>query len=144
VHTVRDILTKKARDVIAVAKDDTVADASRIMSDERIGAVVVTSGDQVIGIFTERDILNRVVALDRSAKATKVAEVMTAPCAVCKPETTLEECRDVMTEKKIRHLPAVDEGRLCGMVSIGDVLAAEALNRETTIEYLHQYLYGRT
>lgn len=143
-HTVAEILDKKGRNVVAVSRDATVAEAARIMSDRRIGAVVVTAGDQVIGIFTERDILNRVVACDTPAASTTVAEVMTAPCAVCKPETALEECRDVMTDKKIRHLPAVDKGRLCGMISIGDILAAEAHNRQTTIEYLHEYLYGRT
>jgi CBS domain-containing protein len=114
------------------------------MNERRIGALVVTAGEQVIGIFTERDVLNRIVAAQRSASSTRVGDVMTAPCACCRPETSLEECRDVMTEKKIRHLPVVDAGRLCGMISIGDLMAAEAHNRQTTIEYLHEYLYGRT
>jgi len=143
-RTVRDILARKGPDVAAVSKDASVLDAARIMNERRIGALVVTTGDQVIGIFTERDVLNRVVAAQRSANTTRVGEVMTSPCACCKPETALEECRDVMTEKKIRHLPVVDAGRLCGMISIGDLMAAEAHNRQTTIEYMHEYLYGRT
>ena len=143
-RTVRDILARKGTDVAAVSKDASVLDAARIMNERRIGALVVTTGDQVVGIFTERDVLNRVVAAQRSANTTRVGEVMTSPCACCKPETALEECRDVMTEKKIRHLPVVDAGRLCGMISIGDLMAAEAHNRQTTIEYMHEYLYGRT
>ena len=143
-RTVRDILARKGPDVAAVSKDASVLDAARIMNERRIGALVVTTGDQVVGIFTERDVLNRVVAAQRSANTTRVGEVMTSPCACCKPETALEECRDVMTEKKIRHLPVVDAGRLCGMISIGDLMAAEAHNRQTTIEYMHEYLYGRT
>lgn len=143
-RTVRDILARKGTDVAAVSKDASVLDAARIMNERRIGALVVTTGDQVVGIFTERDVLNRVVAAQRSANTTRVGEVMTSPCACCKPETALEECRDVMTEKKIRHLPVVDAGRLCGLISIGDLMAAEAHNRQTTIEYMHEYLYGRT
>jgi CBS domain-containing protein len=135
-------LSKKGSDVAAIAKDASVVDAAHLMNDRRIGALVVTTGDTVIGIFTERDVMNRVVAAERAVDATKVGEVMTSPCACCKPETTLAECRDVMTSKKIRHLPVVDSGRLCGMMSIGDVMAAEAENRQSTIEYLHQYLYG--
>ena len=143
-RTVRDILARKGTDVAAVSKDASVLDAARIMNERRIGALVVTTGDQVIGIFTERDVLNRIVAAQRSANTTRVGEVMTSPCACCKPDTALEECRDVMTEKKIRHLPVVDAGRLCGLISIGDLMAAEAHNRQTTIEYMHEYLYGRT
>jgi CBS domain-containing protein len=144
VRTVQDILAKKGSDVAAVPRDANVLEAAKIMNERRIGALVVTSGDQVIGIFTERDIMNRVVAGGRSPESVNVGEVMTSPCACCRPDTTLEECRGVMTEKKIRHLPVVDAGRLTGMVSIGDLMAAEAVNRQITIEYLHEYLYGRT
>ena len=143
-RTVRDVLSKKGPDVAAVCRTASVMEAARLMSDRRIGALVVTDGENVVGVFTERDLMNRVVAVQRPADVTQVGDVMTSPCACCRPETTLAECRDVMSAKRIRHLPVVEGGRLCGMVSTGDVLAAEAKNQETTIEYLHQYIYGRT
>ena len=143
-RTVEDILKKKGADVAAVARDSSVIEAARLMNERRIGALVVTAGDQVVGIFTERDVMNQVVAAKRPTETTKVGDVMTSPCACCHSDTTLEECRNVMTDKRIRHLPVVDEGRLRGMVSIGDLMAAEAAQRQQTIEYLHEYLYGRT
>jgi len=143
-RTVEDILKKKGADVAAVERDSAVIEAARLMNERRIGALVVTAGDQVVGIFTERDVMNRVVAAKRSAETTKVADVMTSPCACCRSDTTLEECRNVMTDKRIRHLPVVDAGRLRGMVSMGDLMAAEAAQRQQTIEYLHEYLYRGT
>jgi CBS domain-containing protein len=144
VRTVRDILNKKGSDVAAISKDASVLEAARVMNDRRIGALVVLDADQVVGIVTERDVLNRVVAVEKVPGATQVGDIMTSPCACGRLQTTLDECREVMTAKRIRHLPIVEGGRLCGLVSIGDVMAAEAEILDTTIEYLNQYLYGRT
>lgn len=143
-RTVQDILNKKGSDVAAIPKDASVLEAARIMNDRRIGALVVLDADRVVGIVTERDVLNRVVAVEKAPGTTHVGEVMTSPCACGKVQTTLHECREVMTAKRIRHLPIVEGGQLCGLVSIGDIMAAEAENLDTTIEYLNQYLYGRT
>lgn len=140
--TAADILAKKGSDVATVAFDKTVLDAARIMNDRRIGALVVTRGDRAVGIFTERDILYRIVAAGKDPARTGVGDVMTTPMACCRRDTTLAECKSIMTGKRIRHLPVVEDGNLYGMVSSGDILAIESDDRQATIEYLHEYLFG--
>ncbi len=138
----KDILQKKGHEVASIVEDLSTLDAAREMNLRRIGSLVVVKGDRVVGIVTERDILTRVVAESRDSGTTRVAEVMTSPVACCKLETSLEECRSVMTELRIRHLPVVEEGKLQGIVTSGDVLAFEATEQQSTIEYLYNYLYG--
>ncbi|MFQ5412924.1 MAG: CBS domain-containing protein [Phycisphaerae bacterium] len=138
------ILDKKGSAVATTDRNATVLDAARVMNDKRIGAVVVTDGDRVVGIFTERDILNRVVAARLEPSKTTVGDVMTSPMACCRRDTPLTECRGMMTRKRIRHLPVVEDGRLHGLISSGDILAVEVADQQHTIEYLHDYLYGRT
>ncbi|MHC4066314.1 MAG: CBS domain-containing protein [Planctomycetota bacterium] len=142
--TAEVLLKQKGGQVVTIGREASVLEAARRMNDQRIGALIVADGEQAVGIFTERDILNRVVAAQRNASETKVGEVMTSPMACCTRSTTLAECKAVMTEKKIRHLPVVEEGKLYGMISSGDVLANEVANQEHTISYLSEYLYGRT
>ena len=139
---VKDLLAKKALEVASVLQDSTVLDAAKAMNRQRIGAVVVTSGPNVVGIFTERDILTRVVACQKDAAALRVSDVMTKPVACCKSDTPISECRSVMTSKRIRHLPVVDNQRLTGMISIGDLMAHEVAKQQETIHYLNEYLYG--
>ena len=139
----QSILQKKGSDVATVDRKTTVLDAARTMNQRRIGAVVVADGDRVVGIFTERDILNRVVAAGKDPKTTRVEEVMTSPMACCRRDTSLTDCKTVMSQKRIRHLPVVEEGKLYGMISAGDILAGEVSDQQATIEYLHEYLYGR-
>ncbi len=141
-HSVQHILDKKSGPVACIDAEDTVLDAARLMNERRIGALVVTRGEKVIGIFTERDILNRVVATQRSAGKTVVKEVMTAPVACCRRKTTESECRAVMRSKRIRHLPVVEDERLVGIISIGDIIEDESAEKDETIHYLHEYLYG--
>ncbi|NOT00218.1 MAG: CBS domain-containing protein [Phycisphaerales bacterium] len=141
--TVQDILKKQGE--VAITNEDTmVIAAAKMMSERRIGALVVARGDKVVGIFTERDVLNRVVAEHRNPATTRVGEVMTSPVACCKSTSPVAECRSVMTEKRIRHLPVVDDGRLVGMLSSGDILAMENRQQQETIEYLHEYLHSGT
>ncbi len=140
--TVQNILERKGTQVYRVREDDTVLDAARAMNTYRVGALVVTRGETVVGIFTERDILNRVVAARRDPAQVRVGEVMTSPVAVCTPQTTRHECRVVMRNRRLRHLPVVDAGRLVGIVSIGDVLEATEAEQCETIQYLHEYMYG--
>ncbi len=142
--TVQNILSKKGTQVANIGEESTVKEAAKIMSDRRIGALVVVQGEKVVGIFTERDVLNRVVAANLAPATTKVKDVMTAPVACCKPSTKLAECRGVMSEKRIRHMPVVDDNRLVGMVSSGDLLASEHHEQQQTIEYLHAYLHEGT
>ena len=94
------------------------------------------------GIITERDILRRVVAAERNPALTAVREVMTASVACCRRETSLDECRSVMTSKRIRHLPVVDEHGVCGIVTIGDLMAHEVDEHQATIEHLNGYIFG--
>ena len=135
------ILDRKGTDVTTVDREATVLDAAKLMNERRIGALVVTSGESAVGIFTERDILNRIVAAGRHPDQTTVAEVMTSPMACCRRDTSLTECKAVMTGKHIRHLPVVEEGKLFGLISSGDILANEAADQQATIEYMHEYLY---
>jgi len=137
----QEILDRKGTDVATVNRDATVADAAKIMNERRIGAVVVTSKTHVVGIFTERDILTRVVGEAKTASETRVGDVMTSPTACCRRDTPLTECKTVMTDKRIRHMPVVEEGKLYGLISSGDILAIERANQQATIEYLHEYLH---
>jgi len=140
--TAQNVLDKKGTAVTTIDGSDTVLDAAKSMNQHRIGALVVTSGEKVVGIFTERDILNRVVAAGKDSKDTLVESVMTSPMACCHRTTKLNECKTVMTTRRIRHLPVVEDGCLYGMISIGDVLAHEVADHQATIEYLSEYLYG--
>lgn len=142
--TTQSILDRKGTDVATIRHDASVLDAAGVMNGRRIGAVVVVNGDRVVGIFTERDILCRVVAEQRAPSDTIVESVMTSPMAVCRRDTTIVECRALMTTKRIRHLPVVEEGKLYGIISAGDILAREVVDQQATIEYLQDYLYGRT
>ena len=141
--TVQGILERKGPQVVSIHRDATVLEAAKHMNEHRIGAVVVTHGEKVVGIFTERDVLNRVVAGQRDATTTPVHEVMTSPVACCAPESTRAECRSVMRHWRIRHLPVVKDDRLVGIVSIGDLLMDAEEEQHETIRYLHEYLYGQ-
>jgi CBS domain-containing protein len=140
---VRDVLREKGRDVATIAPYETVLAAVQKMHERRVGAVVVVVDDvQIVGIFTERDLLNRVVAVGKEPPATPVEEVMTDRVAACTPDTTLAACRTAMTKNKMRHLPVVDDGQLVGIISSGDILARELADQDETIRYLHEYMHG--
>ncbi len=141
--TVQAILDKKGPQVYRIAEDHTVLEAARLMNEHRIGALVVTRGGKLVGIFTERDILCRVVAAQRDPAGTLVRDVMTSPVACCTPQTTREECRAVMRGRRLRHLPVIEGDRLVGMVSIGDVLEAAEADQVATIRYLYEYMIGQ-
>ncbi|RME40355.1 MAG: CBS domain-containing protein [Planctomycetota bacterium] len=139
--TAQSILERKGGEVQTIPATATVLEAAHLMNERRIGALVVVEDERAVGIFTERDILNRVVAAERSPAETRVKEVMTSPMACCRRDTKLADCRAVMTQKRIRHLPVVEDGELFGMISSGDILALESDDRQAAIEYLHEYLY---
>jgi CBS domain-containing protein len=139
---VRDVLATKDASVCTIGPDKTVLDAAVLMNHCRIGALVVLDGEKIAGIFTERDVMNRVVAEKKDAETTTVREVMTTKVAFCEQDTTLETCRGVMTKHKIRHLPVVENGKLLGMISSGDILARRIAEHEETIKYLHEYMQG--
>jgi len=128
--------------VVTVGPDATVRDAARRMNEHRIGCLVVTNADgRIAGIFTERDVLSRIVAEGKDPGTVRVGDVMTKDVLVCRPDTTTDELRALMREKRIRHVPVVDpDGELVGIVSIGDLNIAEARVMTETIRYLETYM----
>lgn len=143
--TAKDILAIKGTSVTAIHPEASVYQAAVLMNEEKIGALAVLDECQLVGMFTERDILRRVVALKRDAARTLVQEVMTTEVMCCQPHTGLEEARGVMKNRRIRHLPVIDDdGQLVGMISIGDLNAYQTSNQEQTIYLLEQYIHGQT
>ena len=139
---VRDILEAKGTKVSTINPDQTVLDAATLMNQQRIGAVMVLEGENISGIFTERDVLNRVVAVRKDPATTKVRDVMTTEIACCTLDTKIEACRSAMTKNKIRHLPVIEDSKLHGIISSGDILARELKDQAETIRYLHEYMHG--
>ena len=143
--TVTAILEVKGPHVLTIGREATVLQAALLMNEHKVGALVVTDGEHITGMFTERDVLRRVVGEQRDPTSTPVAEVMTTEVACCTPETTLEEARGAMKNRRIRHLPVTDgDGRLRGLISIGDLNAYQMTSQEQTIHMMHEYLYGRS
>ena len=140
--TVQSILARKGREVVTIGVAETALAAAEHMNERSIGGLVVVEGNEVVGIVTERDFLRRLVAVRQDPAHTLVRDIMTTPVASCRPETTFAECRAFMTEKRIRHLPVQDERGLCGIVTIGDLLAQEVDEHQTTIGYLSRYIQG--
>jgi CBS domain-containing protein len=139
---VRDILRTKGKDVIRVEPDQPVTAAVKILSEHRIGALVVTRGEEIQGIISERDLLN-LVARDPSAVTTsRVAEIMTTDLIVGVPDDTLDYVMNIMTKNRIRHLPIVVESRLEGILSIGDVVNAVRRSVESENRHLKDYIHG--
>lgn len=141
--TVADVLRTKGRKVVTVTPDVSVYDAACRMAHNKIGAVIVVDDDMLLGIFTERDLMNRIVAQDCDPRSVAVRDVMTETVACGTLATTLEECRTAMTRNRVRHLPIVEDGRLVGIISSGDILAREIDEQQETIHYLHEYIGGR-
>ncbi len=139
--TVRDLLARKGGDVISIAPSDTVLAAAQTMNQHSIGGLVVLEGGALLGVFTERDILRRVVAGGRSPADTKVREVMTSPVITCVPDTSIEECGAILSGKRIRHLPVTDARGLIGLVTSGDLLAFQVAEKTDTIKYLNSYMF---
>ena len=140
--TVRDLLARKGTDVVSIAPTASVLEAAQLMNERSIGGLLVVGPDQqLVGIFTERDILRRVVAANRVPAATTVGDVLTADVTTCLPETSVEECGAIMTTRRIRHLPVVDAGGLHGVVTSGDVLAYQVAEQQETIQYMNSYMF---
>jgi CBS domain-containing protein len=142
--TVQDILAVKGGHVQSIGPEATVLDAALLMNEHKIGSLLVLDGGRLVGIITERDLLQRVVAERRDPAALAVCDVMTPELVCAQPDTTLDEARGVMKNRRIRHMPVVgDDGRLRGLVSIGDLNAHAARDQEVTIHVLSEYIYGR-
>ena len=142
-NNVAEILEHKGRDVVSIDGDATVFDTVNAMVDANIGAILVTDGDAIAGIFTERDYLRRIAVEERTPRETPVREVMTSPVIFVTPETSIEETMALMTDRRIRHAPVLDEGELVGMVSIGDLVQSQSRQQSFQIQYLTEYISAR-
>jgi len=142
--TIRDVISKKGTVVATIDPCATALEAARKMNERRIGALCVVDGETLVGMFTERDLLNRVVSARLDPAQVKVADVMTSQVITCGLRGRTEDCMAVMSHKRIRHLPVVEDGKLVGLVSMGDLMALQVAEKQAFIEDLYQYLHGRT
>lgn len=141
-HTVRQLLEAKAPDIHAVSPEVAVIDAIRLMADKRIGAVLVIEGPRLAGILSERDYARKVVLEGRSSKDTPVREIMTADVVSVGPDDSAAHCMALVTERRIRHLPVVENGAVIGVVSIGDLVKAVIDDQQHQLEQLQRYIAG--
>jgi CBS domain-containing protein len=141
--SVAHILKSKADpNVYSIAPNATVFDALKLMAEKSIGALVVTEGEQVVGIITERDYARKVILLARSSKDTPVHAIMTSSVMYVRSDNTSEDCMRLMTENRMRHLPVMDGARLIGIVSIGDLVKDIISEQKFIIEQLEHYITG--
>jgi CBS domain-containing protein len=139
---VKDILALKGQSVWSVALDASVYDAMKLMAEKGIGALMVMQGEKLVGIISERDYARKVILQGRSSRTTQVREIMTSHVLYAQPEQNIEECMAVMTDKRVRHLPVFDEGRLLGVISIGDLVKSIITEQKFMIEQLEKYISG--
>ncbi len=142
-NTVRHILQVKGYDVWSTTPRTTVYDALRMMADKNVGALLVMDGEKVMGIFSERDYARKVVLQGRSSKDTQVSEIMTSKLITIHPDQTIEEAMELMTNKRVRHLPVMEDDHLLGMISIGDVLREIIYVQLSTIRQLEDKILGK-
>jgi CBS domain-containing protein len=140
--TAHDILKFKGHTVHSVRPDDTVLAALGVMAEHDVGAVLVLDGDRLAGILTERDYARKVALVGRASKDSPVSAIMTANVVCVPPSHTVEDCMQVMTERRVRHLPVVENSRVVGLVSIGDLVKATIDEQEFTINQLKSYIAG--
>ena len=140
--SIASILSRKGSEIWSVAPEATVYEAIALMAQKGVGAMLVVSGGQLVGIVSERDYARKVMLLGRSSKDTLVKDIMTGKVITATPDNTVEECMRIVTHHHIRHLPVLDGGRLVGIVSIGDLVNAIIELQAHTIDQLHTYISG--
>jgi CBS domain-containing protein len=140
VNRLAEILEGKGGEVLAIDADASVFEAVERMVEKNVGSLLVTEGGEITGIVTERDYLRRVTLEGREERETPVREIMSSPLIVVTPETTIDECMALMTDRRIRHLPVVEEGEVVGLVSIGDLVKFQSRQQTFEIQYLTQYI----
>lgn len=139
---VQHLLDAKGRTIISVQRDASVLDAIKLMADKGIGALVVVDDGELTGIVTERDYARKVIIKGRASDSTPVADIMTVDVITASSQQTVNECMEMMTARKCRHLPVVDEGELVGIISIGDLVQAIIADQQEEIEQLEHYISG--
>jgi CBS domain-containing protein len=140
--TVRHLLGQKARALRAIDPAEPVLEAIRLMAAHHVGALLVMHKDELLGIVSERDYARKVILLGRSSADTAVRDIMTSPVVTVSPLTTLDECMRLVSERRVRYLPVVENGRAVGVVSIGDLVKATIEEQQRTIEQLESYIHS--
>lgn len=138
--TVAGILNNKVTAVFSVTSDTTVYDAIKLMSEKNIGALPVVDNNQLSGIFSERDYARKIILQNRTSQDTLISEIMTSTVITITPQDSIEHCMEMMSSKKIRHLPVIENDQLIGIISIGDVVTAIIQSQKETINHLQTYI----
>ena len=139
---VKHLLDAKGRHIVSVVPDTTVLDAIIVMADKAIGSLIVMDDDKLLGIVTERDYARKVIIKGRSSKTTRVSEIMTTDVFTTSSTESVNNCMSLMTEKRIRHLPVLEDNRVVGIISIGDLVQAIISDQKEEIEQLENYISG--
>lgn len=139
---IAEILRRKGPDVLKIEASSTVFDAIKKIVEHNVGSILVTRGGDVIGIMTERDYLRKIAIFGRTSHDTLVEQIMTTPLVYVTPETTIEESMAIMTDRRIRHLPVVENDEVIGVVSIGDLVKFQTQEQSFQIKYLTEYISG--
>jgi CBS domain-containing protein len=139
---VRQLLDRKGRDVWSIDADEPVLAAIQIMADRHVGALPVMRGGELAGVISERDYARKVILLGRSSAETPVWQIMSAPAITVGPDESVQRCMEIMTERRIRHLPVVEGGGMAGMISIGDCVRAVIEDQQDTIQQLERFISG--
>jgi CBS domain-containing protein len=140
--TVNEILQAKASKLLSISPEASVLDALKLMAEREVGALVVLDGDQLAGIFSERDYARKVILFGKSSKDTAVSEIMTRKVVCVRPEQSVEDCMALMTDKRIRHLPVLQGNAVIGVISIGDVVKEVISEQRFMIEQLEHYIHS--
>ena len=140
---VRDILRDKGTAVYSISPDATVYDALKLMAEQNVGALVVLEGDRLVGLISERDYARKIVLMDKLSRETKVKEIMSTEVFTVTPAMDLDECMGLVTEKRMRHLPVVENDRVSGIISIEDIVKGVIDHKESLIKQLESYIKGR-
>jgi CBS domain-containing protein len=141
--TVKDILRAKGHETWRIPPDASVFEALQLMAEKDVGALLVMEGEDLCGVFSERDYAREIVLAGKTSRDTPVREIMTAEVIYVTPDRGVEECMAVMTENRVRHLPVLEENRLVGLVSIGDVVKEIISGKEFVIDQLEKYVRGQ-
>jgi len=139
---VQHLLDTKGRDIISITPEASVLDAIKLMAERGVGSLLIMQGDELLGIITERDYARKVIIKGRASESTEVREIMTTDICSATSQQTISDCMELVTERKIRHLPVIDDGVVTGMLSIGDLVRSKISEQQEEITQLGQYISG--
>jgi CBS domain-containing protein len=138
--SLKHLLQRKAQAIYSIEPDDPVLEAIQQMAEHSVGALLVIKGNELVGIVSERDYARKVILLGRSSSETPVWQIMSAPVLTVRPDQTVQECMQLMTDRRVRHLPVVEDGQVVGVLSIGDLVRAVLEEQQRTISELESYI----